>query len=112
MLLDEALEHPTRAALLPKFPGGAFNVHSLLMTINTGLKRYDKAEYYTRRGIDIAREARKTTNEDGDLFEGLNGLEVILRAQGRVADAEAVLLERKALVKESLEKVGEKEDSA
>ena len=109
LLLEEVFGNPARMEALSRFPGGAFNVHSLLTTLNIGFKRYDVAEYYSRKSIEIAREARKTTNEDGDLFEGLDGLEVILRAQGRTAEADAVVMERKALVKESLEKVGEQD---
>jgi hypothetical protein len=41
----------------------------------------------------------------------LNGLKVVLRAQGKAVEADAVQEERKRLVGETLESIGEKEDS-
>ncbi|KAK0627363.1 hypothetical protein B0T14DRAFT_563172 [Immersiella caudata] len=111
-MLEGVLDDPGKRPAVEKFPDGAFNMHSLLARMHQELRRYDVAERYMRRGVELAMRARDHTGEDGDLFEGLNGLEVILRAQGKAAEADAVQEDRKRLVIETLESVGEKEDSA
>jgi len=42
---------------------------------------------------------------------GLNGLEIVLRAQGKIEEADEVQEERKRLVHEALEMAGETEGS-
>ncbi|KAK5658323.1 hypothetical protein OQA88_2299 [Cercophora sp. LCS_1] len=111
LLLDKVLRRPDRMRLLPQLPAEAFNVYSLLTTINTDMQRPEVAEGYVRTAIEIARGQWEATGEDGDLFEGLNGLETALRAQGKTDEADKVSVERQELVRLSLEKVGEKENS-
>ena len=45
------------------------------------------------------------------MFERLNGPEVVLRAQGKIYEADEVQEERKKLVHETLEMMGETDDS-
>lgn len=111
-LLEDVLHDPQKARAVEDYPGSGFNVYSLLTSLNCRLKRWEVAEGYVRSAIEVAKLEMERTGEDGDMFEGLNGLEAVLRAQGKIAEADAVQEERKRLVKESLEKVGEKEDSA
>jgi len=111
-LLEGVLDDPVKGPVVEGYPDGAFNMYSLLTRMHHELKRSDVAERYMRRGADLARRQWERTGEDCDLFEGLNGLEVVLRAQGKIAEADAVLEERKKIVRERLEMVGEKEDSA
>ncbi|KAK0715212.1 hypothetical protein B0H67DRAFT_489165 [Lasiosphaeris hirsuta] len=110
-LLEEILHTPKKANALSEFPAVSFNVHSLLGFIKVKMEQPVEAESYYRTAVNIAKVARQTSDEDGDLFEGLMGLEMSLRAQGKQSDADAVLAEHRALVKESLEKMGEREDS-
>ncbi|KAK3935430.1 hypothetical protein QBC46DRAFT_323408 [Diplogelasinospora grovesii] len=110
-LLEEILTDPERAQVLGRFPEDNFNVHSLLGNIKNRLGRPAEAEPLYRKAIGIAKIARRTSNEDSDLFEGLFGLEKSLRDQGRLEEADEVVEEHRALVRESLEKVGEKEDT-
>ncbi|CAI4215837.1 unnamed protein product [Parascedosporium putredinis] len=100
-----------QALSIDKYPDGAFNVYSLLANMSYRLHRWDVAEESIRHATALARRHREETGEDGDLFEGLNGLEVILRAQGKVVDADTVQEERQRLVRDGLERVGEKEES-
>ncbi|KAH8893959.1 hypothetical protein GQ53DRAFT_860048, partial [Thozetella sp. PMI_491] len=93
-------------------PEGAFNMYSLLGSTNYRLGRLGAAEDSIRRAIELAMAHWARTREDGDLFEGLNGLEVILRAQGKNTEANAVQEERKMLVRKTLEMMGETDDSA
>ncbi|KAK4449767.1 Clr5 domain-containing protein [Podospora aff. communis PSN243] len=111
-LLEGVLDDPVKRPAVEEYPEGAFNMYSLLTRMNHELNRCDVAERYMRRGVELAMRTRERTGEDADLFEGLNGLEVVLRAQGKVAEADAMQEERKRLVSETLESVGEKEDSA
>jgi hypothetical protein len=62
-----------------------------------------------RDAIEIAKSVRE--DDDSDLLDGLVFLERCLRAQERHGEADAVLAEREAVVKESLERVGEKENT-
>jgi len=110
-LLEDVLRDPAKARAIDKYPEGAFNIYSLLANMSCRLDRFDVAERSIRHATRLARRHWAATGESGDLFEGLNGLEVILRARGKVADADAVQEERKRLVHDALEMVGEKEDS-
>jgi hypothetical protein len=111
-LLEGVLDDSVKGPVVDGYPDGAFNMHSLLARMHHELKRSDMAERYMRRGVDLARRQWECTGEDCDLFEGLNGLEVVLRAQGKIAEADGILEERKKIVRERLEMVVEKEDSA
>lgn len=84
---------------------------SLLTSMYDKLQRWDVAEEWMRRGIRYAERERAETGEDGDLLEGYIGLEVVLRAQGKVEEAEGVREERRRVVRARLEGVGENEDS-
>ena len=110
-LLEGVLTNPIKGQVVREHPDHEFNMYSLLANMNDQLGRWAVAEGWMRRGVELARRKRQRTEEDGDLFEGLNGLEVVLRAQGKVEEADAVLEERRGLVREALEGVGEKEDS-
>lgn len=110
-LLEGVLQDPVKGQVVAKYPDQEFNMCSLLANMNEQLKQWALAEGWMRRGLELARRGRERTGQDGDLFEALNGLEVILHAQGKVEEADAVMEERRRLVKEALEGVGEKEDS-
>ena len=110
-MLGKVLQRPERMERLHVDLGGAFNLHILLATSNIDMERYSSAESYCRQALAIARMQWEATQDDGDLFEGLETLETCLRAQDKHDEADAVVLERQAVVKMTLEKVGEKEDS-
>ncbi|GAB1312799.1 Clr5 domain-containing protein [Madurella fahalii] len=111
-MLTGILRDPRKAQALESYPGSGFNLYSILTSMYYRLEQWELAECYVRRAIVLAEIERAETGEDGDLFEGLIKLEMVLRAQGKISEADAVQEERKRLVKESLERVGEKEDSA
>ncbi|KAJ3568307.1 hypothetical protein NPX13_g6467 [Xylaria arbuscula] len=110
-LLDGVLGNPDKARAVHEDLEGAFNIYSLLCSMNYKLGRLIVAENSMRHAINIAIVHRARTGEEGDLFEGLNGLEVVLRAQGKIKEADEVQEERKRLVHETLEIVGETDDS-
>ena len=112
-LLEGALYNPSHQKVLQEYPEGLFNMYSLLTQMNLTLKRWSVAEGYTRRAKALAEQQRTHTGNmsDGDLFESLLGLETVLRAQGKVGEADEVREERARLVRETLELVGEGEDS-
>ncbi|KAI0445995.1 hypothetical protein F4803DRAFT_559834 [Xylaria telfairii] len=110
-LLDGVLRNPAKARAVHEDLEGAFNIYSLLCSMNYKLGRLGVAENSIRHAIKIATVHRARTGEEGDLFEGLNGLEVVLREQGKIYEADEVQEERKRLVNETLEMVGETEDS-
>ncbi|KAK1836417.1 hypothetical protein QBC39DRAFT_430022 [Podospora conica] len=111
LILREVLRRPERMARLPGCLGGAFNLHIMLATVNVDMERYSAAEDYCQKALEIARMQWEATKDDADLFEGLDKLETCLRAQDKHEEADAVVLERQTVVKLTLEKVGEKEDS-
>ena len=110
-LLNGVLHNQDKARAIHNVPEGAFNMYSLLCSMNYKLGRLGVAENSMRNAIELATVCRARTGEVGDLFEGLNGLEVVLRAQGKIDEADKVQEERKRLVHETLEMVGEAEDS-
>lgn len=110
-LLEGVLQNPIKEQVVREHPDQEFNMYSLLANMNDKLGRWAVAEGWMHKGVELARRERERTGQDGDLFEGLNGLEVILRAQGKVEEADTVMEERKKLVREALEGVGEREDS-
>jgi hypothetical protein len=89
-LLEDVLCDPAKARAIDGYPDGAFNIYSLLANMSYRLRHFDVAERSIRHATKLARLHQAATGEDGDLFEGLNGLEVILRTQGKVSDADAV----------------------
>lgn len=111
-LLEGVLRDPRKRQAVEEHADPGFNVYSLLTSIYDRLGRWDVAEQRIRSAIKLAERDWLTTGGDGDLFEGLNRLEIVLRAQGKIDEADAAQQERKRLVKESLERVGEKEDCA
>jgi len=111
LILREVLRRPERMARLHVCLGSAFNLHIMLATVNIDMERYAAAEGYCRKALEIARMQVEATRDDGDLFEGLDTLETCLRAQDKHEEADAVVLERQTVVKHTMEKVGEKEDS-
>ncbi|KXX79946.1 hypothetical protein MMYC01_202306 [Madurella mycetomatis] len=111
-MLSSILSDPMKAQALEGHPGSGFNLYSLLTSMYHRVGQWELAEFYIRRAIGLAELEKAETGEDGDLFEGLIKLEMALRAQGKISEADAVQEERKRLVKESLERVGEKEGSA
>ena len=110
-LLEGVLTDPDKSKAVEGHIGGAFNMCSLLTSMYDKLQRWDVAEGWMRRGIGYAERERAETGEDGDLLEGYIGLEVVLRAQGKVEEAEGVREERRMVVRGRLEGVGEREDS-
>ena len=57
-----------------------FNRYSLLANMNDKLGKWAVAEGWMHQEVELAKRERQRTGQDGDLFEGLNGLEVVLRA--------------------------------
>lgn len=109
-LLHGVLRDPRKAQSVTDHPEAGFNVYSLLTSIHNRLNQWDMAEWCVRRAIRLGEREMARTGANGDLFEALIRLEMVLRAQGRDAEADAAEEERKALAKTSLEKVGETED--
>lgn len=108
--VTSVLDDPARAAVLRRFPPLAYNFISVLGKIRAAQPgRLREAEALYRDAIAIAKRAR--ADDDSDLLDGLVYLEQCLRAQGRRAEAADVLAEREAVVRESLERVGEKENA-
>ncbi|KAK4250329.1 hypothetical protein C7999DRAFT_38636 [Corynascus novoguineensis] len=110
-LLQGVLADPDKVRVVENNLGGAFNIFSLLSSMHHRLGRFDVAESYMRRALVFAEIERAQTGEDRDLLEGYIGLEIVLRAQGNAAEADAVREERACLVREALKNAGEKEDS-
>ncbi|KAB5559588.1 hypothetical protein GE09DRAFT_1057328 [Coniochaeta sp. 2T2.1] len=108
-IITQVLEQPEKNAVLRSFPPMAYNFVSVLGKIRATQGRMDEAEPLYRDAIEIAKAAR--TDDDTDLLDGLVYLEKCLRAQEKHAEADAVLAEREAVVRESLERVGEKENA-
>ncbi|KAB5585169.1 hypothetical protein GE09DRAFT_17784 [Coniochaeta sp. 2T2.1] len=106
-IITQVLEQPEKNAVLRSFPPMAYNFVSVLGKIRATQGRMGEAEPLYRDAIEIAKAAR--THDDTDLLDGLVYLEKCLRAQEKHAEADAVLAEREAVVRESLERVGEKE---
>ncbi|KAK5659150.1 hypothetical protein OQA88_1240 [Cercophora sp. LCS_1] len=111
-MVEGVLSDPAKAAVIDEYLEGAYNMYILLASMNHKLGRMDVAEDHVRHAIGLARRHWEETGEENDLFEGMNGLEIILRAQGKVVEADSVMVERKMLVRSTLEMVGEEEDSA
>ena len=110
-LLEGVLHDPKKARAVWENPGGGFNVYSLLTGMYEKQERWGDAECAIRSAIKLAELERAMTGKSGDLLEGHIELEIVLRAQGKMREADDVEEERKKLVKESLEKVAESEDS-
>lgn len=110
-LLEGVLHNPAHERILAEYPEGVFNMYSLLTQMNLTLRRWHVAEGYIRRAKALAEQERARTGNDGDLFESLLSLEAVLRAQDKGEEADAVREERARLVKETLEMVGEGDDS-
>jgi tetratricopeptide (TPR) repeat protein len=108
-VVTRVLEDPGREAVLRGFPPMAYNYLSVLGKIRDEQGRPAEAEGLYRDAIEIAKSVRE--DDDSDLLDGLVFLERCLRAQERHGEADAVLAEREAVVKESLERVGEKENT-
>ncbi|KAK5658663.1 hypothetical protein OQA88_2059 [Cercophora sp. LCS_1] len=110
-MLEGVLSDPTKAAFIDEYHQGAFDMYSLCSSMSYRLGRWDVAEARMRHALTLAKRQWEETGEDSDLFEGLNGLEMILRAKGDIPAADGVQSERRMLVRKTLEMVGEKEDS-
>lgn len=110
-LLDGVLHDPNKARAVHEHPEEAFNIYSLLCNLNYRLGRLGVAENSMRHAIELAMVHRARTGEDGYMFERLNGLEVVLCAQGKIEEADEIQGERKRLVHETLEMVSETDDS-
>jgi hypothetical protein len=108
-VVTRVLDDPSREAVLRSFPPMAYNYISVLGKIRATQGRLSEAEALYRDAIDIAKAARE--DDDSDLLDGLVFLERCLRAQERHEEADAVLAEREAVVRQSLERVGEKENA-
>ncbi|KXX74053.1 hypothetical protein MMYC01_209771 [Madurella mycetomatis] len=105
-LLEGVLADPVKAQVMDECPEDAFNVYSLLAGMNDRLKWWDVAEVCIRRAINLARRRWAETGEEGDFFVGLNSLEIILCAQGKIAEADGALEERRMLVRDTLQTFG------
>jgi hypothetical protein len=107
--VTRVLDDPARDAVLRTFPEMAYNFISVLGKIRIAQGRLVDAEAVLRDAVQIARDNK--TDDDSDLLDGLVFLEQCLREQGRTVDADGVLAEHEAVVRQSLERVGEKEDA-
>lgn len=76
-MLEGVIADPAKAKAIDEYPEGAFNMYPLLVNTKNTLQRWDEGE---RHAICLARRHWPETREEGDLFEGLNGLEIILDA--------------------------------
>jgi hypothetical protein len=109
-IITAVLEDADKHAVLRGYPAMAYNFVSVLGKIRATQGRLEEAEGLYRDAIGIAKASR--TDDDTDLLDGLVFLERCLREQGRGPEADAVLAEREAVVRESLERVGEQENAA
>jgi len=108
-MVTRVLDDPAKDAVLRSFPPMAYNFISVLAKIRIAQGRLAEAEVLLRDAIVIAEGTKM--DDDSDLMDGLVYLENCLRAQGRDEEAEGVLARREAVVRESLERVGEKENA-
>ena len=108
-ILAATLDVPERMQVLRQHPPIAYNYLSLLGKIRITESKLAEAEGLFRDAIAIAKTVRD--EDDSDLLDGLFFLEQALRGQGRHGEADGALEERNAIIRESLERVGEKEDS-
>lgn len=108
-IITRVLDDPEREAVLRSSPPMAYNYISVLGKIRAEQERLVEAEALYRDAIEIAKATRQ--DDDSDLLDGLVFLEKCLRAQERHEEADATVAEREAVVRESLERVGEKENA-
>jgi hypothetical protein len=108
-VLDVVLGDPARVLVLRRVPAMAFNVYWLMGKVISLEGRHAEAEGHFRAAIGIAGNIEDTGG--AEYLSGLVALEQCLRDQERVEEADLLLLERQALVKQTLEEVGEKEDA-
>lgn len=113
--LDEAaeiitgiLDDPLKSEVLRGYPDMGYNVVSLLAKIRNTQGRLTEAEALYMEAIAHAKRMR--SGDDVDLLDGLVFLEQCLRAQERHEDADKVLAEREEVIRQSLARVGEKEN--
>ncbi|KXX73394.1 hypothetical protein MMYC01_210353 [Madurella mycetomatis] len=111
-MLEGVLRDPKKARAMRDNLGGGFNVYSLLASMYEKQERWDEAERAIRSAMELAELQLARTGENLDLYEGNVQLEIILRGQGKMQEADDAEEARKRLVREALEKVGESEDSA
>lgn len=110
LVLNSVLQSPERLAALQQVPVMHFNYRALAgRTLDKG-GRHIEAEVHLREAVRlVSLKVNNGDDDDADYIWGLTCLEENLRNQNRAADADGVLALRQKHIRDSLEKVGERE---
>ncbi|KAK9779753.1 hypothetical protein SCAR479_03360 [Seiridium cardinale] len=110
-VVNSVLLDPTRQSVLEAHLGIAYNFYWLIGKALGKQGNHTQAEGYLREALEVAR--RQMGHDDADdaaYLSAMTALELNLRDQGRMNDADDMLEKRQAYIRQSLEKVGETED--
>jgi hypothetical protein len=107
-ILTRVLDDPFKNEVLRGYPEKRYDYLSLLAKIRVRQGMLAEAEALYRVAIDVAKRIR--ADDDSDLLDGLVFLEQCLRAQEKHEEADLIRWEREDVIRESLERVGEKEN--
>jgi hypothetical protein len=103
-ILDDPLKHE----VLNGYPNMGYDIISILGKVRAAEGRLNEAEAFYRDAINLAK--RNRSDDDSDLLDGLVFLEQCLRGQEKNEEADQILAEREGVIRQSLERVGEKEN--
>ncbi|KAI1842486.1 hypothetical protein JX266_011381 [Neoarthrinium moseri] len=101
-----------RRSELDKHPDHAYNFYWLSAKALGKQDKHLEAESYVRMAMGIAKKRVQEDNDDDVTYlSAMEALVTNLRNQGRLSDADEVHNEMQTWIRNSLEKVGEKEDA-
>lgn len=105
-VVNSVLEDPARLAILKDYPDQAYDIYWLAGKAMGKLGKHVEAEPYFREAFRLTAE-----NSEADVayLSGVMALELNLRDQNRLDEADELSALRQAHIRQSLESVGEKE---
>lgn len=107
-ILMSILDDPLKHEVLNGYPNMGYDIISILGKVRAAEGRLNEAEAFYRDAINLAK--RNRSDDDSDLLDGLVFLEQCLRGQEKNEEADQILAEREGVIRQSLERVGEKEN--